>query len=96
MPKPFYLTIANPEKVLFDGQVSYLSVHASKGYIGILADHAPLITSLVPGKVEIRPMDKPSIFFSMKSVGLLEVTKNQVAILLDIIDQELYTQMASS
>lgn len=95
MAKSFYLTIANPEKVLFDGQVSYLSVHASKGYIGILADHAPLITSLVPGKVEIRPIESKSFSFMMKSVGLLEVTKNQVAILLDIIDQDLYTESVS-
>lgn len=91
MSKPFHLTIANPEKVLFDEEVSYVSVHSAKGYMGILANHAPLIAALNPGKVEIRPITKEPFSFTMKSVGLLEVRKNQVAILLDMVDQDLLT-----
>jgi F-type H+-transporting ATPase subunit epsilon len=49
--KPFKLNILMPEKELFGGQATFLAARAADGEIGVLADHAPLITILTPGPI---------------------------------------------
>ena len=82
----FRLSILSAEKILFDGDVKYLSVPAAEGYMGILPDHASLISSLTPGKVEIRPLEGLPVLFSLKGNGLLEVNRNVVSLLVDTVD----------
>lgn len=82
----FRLSILSAEKVLFDGDVKYLYVPAAEGYMGILPDHASLISSLTPGKVELRPLLGAPVIFSLKGCGLLEVNRNVVSLLVDTID----------
>src|SRR5260370_36508897 len=46
---PFHFDLVSTEKVLFDSQVVQVDVPGSEGYFGVLAGHAPLITTLRPG-----------------------------------------------
>ncbi len=46
-------TLASPEKVLFEQEVSMVVLPALKGDIGVLPQHAPLLTLLRPGVVTI-------------------------------------------
>jgi F-type H+-transporting ATPase subunit epsilon len=82
------LSIVSPERVLYEGAVRYLSVPGSAGYMGILVDHAPIISSLKPGEIEIRPAQEgaSSIKFKIQRPGFLEIYKNQVDVLLDATD----------
>src|ERR1700738_5633642 len=50
---PFHFARGSPEKVLFDSQVVQVDVPGSEGYFGVLAGHAPLITTLRPGVLVI-------------------------------------------
>ena len=53
MASPFHFDLVSPEKVLFDSQVVQVDVPGSDGYFGVLAGHAPLITTLRPGVLVI-------------------------------------------
>lgn len=52
------------------------------GYLGILHNHAPLITTLIPGTLTWRTPNSERRFVRVGS-GLLEVQRNHVTILTD-------------
>lgn len=78
----FHLVIATPEKVLFDGTVKSLIAPGKIGYLEILTDHAPIITSLQKGKVT-GTLENGSKFSLELNGGLLEVSKNNASLLAD-------------
>jgi len=49
MMATFHFDLVSPEKVLFSGEVSQVDVPGSEGDFGVLAGHAPLVTTLRPG-----------------------------------------------
>jgi F-type H+-transporting ATPase subunit epsilon len=53
---PFILV--SPEKVLFDQEVSMVVIPGAEGDIGILPQHAPLLTLLRPGVITIYEEEK--------------------------------------
>lgn len=53
--------------------------------MGVLTDHAPLITGLVPGKLTVKDENNQEVHFAVSS-GFMEVFKNQVTILADSIE----------
>ena len=57
----------------------------SEGYLGVLTDHAPLITGLIPGKLTITEADNRQIDYAL-SGGFLEVSNNIATILADAIE----------
>ena len=83
MAKLFHVKITTPEKMLFESKASSVTAPGEIGYLGILADHAPLITTLVPGKVSIRDGTGKRTVISSPGGGFLEVLKNNVTLLLD-------------
>ena len=78
----FQLSIVTPEKVVFEGQVVSLLVPGMEGYLGVLSNHAPLITALQPGRIEFQDdQDKIQIF--SVSGGFVEVSGNKATLLAD-------------
>ena len=49
----FHFDLVSPAKVLFSGEVSQVDVPGSEGDFGVLAGHAPLVTTLRPGVLVI-------------------------------------------
>ena len=49
MMATFHFDLVSPEKVLFSGEVNQVDVPGSEGDFGVLAAHAPLVTTLRPG-----------------------------------------------
>ena len=45
----FRFDLVSPEKLLFAGAVDQVDLPGSEGDMGVLADHAPLVTTLRPG-----------------------------------------------
>ena len=45
----FHFDLVSPEKLLFSGKVEQVDVPGSEGDFGVLAGHAPLMTTLRPG-----------------------------------------------
>ena len=48
-----HLDFVSPESVLFSGDVDQVDLPGAEGDVGILAGHAPLVTTLRPGIVTI-------------------------------------------
>ena len=48
-----HLEFVSPESVLFSGDVDQVDLPGAEGHMGILAGHAPLVTTLRPGIVTI-------------------------------------------
>ena len=49
----FPFTLVTPEKILFEKEVSMVVIPGQKGDIGVLPNHAPLLTVLRPGVIRI-------------------------------------------
>jgi F-type H+-transporting ATPase subunit epsilon len=45
----FHFDLVSPEKLLFSGEVNQVDVPGSEGDFGVLAGHAPIVTTLRPG-----------------------------------------------
>jgi len=45
----FHFELASPERLVFSGDVQQVDVPGDEGYFGVLADHAPMVTTLRPG-----------------------------------------------
>jgi F-type H+-transporting ATPase subunit epsilon len=81
----YQLNIVTPEEVFFEQQVASIIAPGSEGYLGVLTDHAPLITALVPGKLTVKDNTGRELFYAV-SGGFLEVFKNQVTVLAHSIE----------
>ena len=45
----FHFDLVSPEKLLFSGDVTQVDMPGTEGDLGVLAQHAPLVTTLRPG-----------------------------------------------
>jgi F-type H+-transporting ATPase subunit epsilon len=45
----FHFDLVSPEKLLFSGEVDQVDLPGAEGDLGVLAGHAPLVTTLRPG-----------------------------------------------
>lgn len=71
--------ILSPDKNLFSGEASALLLPGSDGKLGVLNNHAPLITTLQKGQIKITAPDGEKVFDV--NGGVVEVLKNKVVIL---------------
>jgi len=81
--KEFQLEIITPHTVVFSENVVSVTVPGSEGYLGILANHAPLLVSLKPGRVEIRRAGDHIPAIAIVQGGFLETSGNKVDILVE-------------
>ena len=73
------LEILTPDKTVFEGEVTSVSVPGTSGSFEILKDHAPIISTLEDGKVIIRGSNKAENTFLIKG-GVVEVLNNKVMV----------------
>mgnify|MGYP001441127714 FL=1 len=71
--------ILTPDVVLYEGDATYVGLPGSDGSLGILNNHAPLVTTLREGEVVVKN-DKNEQTFAVKG-GTVEVLNNHVTIL---------------
>ncbi len=53
MPDPFKFELVSPERLLVSGEVEQVLVPGAEGDMTVLAHHAPVLTTLKPGLLEI-------------------------------------------
>jgi F-type H+-transporting ATPase subunit epsilon len=86
MADSFQLTVLTPVRTLLDERVDSLVAPGSEGYLGVLANHAPLLTALIPGKLTVRLAGGATRIFAL-SGGFLEVSANRATILADAMEE---------
>lgn len=74
------LEILTPDKTVFEGEVSSVSVPGTSGSFEILRDHAPIISTLEDGKVIIRGANIAENTFFIKG-GVVEALNNKIMVL---------------
>jgi len=72
--------ILTPEKALFTGEAKLVSLPGSDGSLGILSNHAPLITTLKKGVVKVEDEKGNAQSFEVNG-GTVEVLNNRMIIL---------------
>jgi F-type H+-transporting ATPase subunit epsilon len=83
MATPVYtLGVVTPERKVYEGTIVSLRAPGGSGYLGVLANHAPLVTTLVPGKLTVREEGGAERVFAV-SGGFLEVADNVAVLLAD-------------
>ena len=80
----FQLSVLTPEKAVFEGIVEYVEVPGTEGYLGVLANHAGLVTALAAGDLTVRTPDGHTSKLAV-SGGFFEVSNNKATVLADSV-----------
>ena len=76
------LKVLTPNELVFEGDVEHVMAPGYEGYLGILQNHAPLVTPIVKGKLAYRDASGKTSTVHVEG-GFLEVLKNRVLVLTD-------------
>jgi len=76
------LEIVTPDAVVYSEEVDMVTLPSVEGELGILPQHVPLMTQLVPGEIVVQRGGHDE--FLAVGEGLVEVTGKRVAILTDM------------
>lgn len=79
MAKKIKLEIVSPKEVVYTTDVNMLIVRSTDGELGILPNHAPLITGLVPNAMRVINDDGEQLI--AVSGGFMEVQPKKITIL---------------
>jgi len=83
---PFQLSVITQARTLMTGEALSVTAPGTEGYLGIWANHAPLVTALQPGKLTVKDGKGEESIYAL-SGGFLEVSRNVVTILADAIEE---------
>lgn len=86
MANTFLLEIVTPTKLFLSEQVEMLTAPGGEGEFGVLAGHAPFLTTLKPGELTYK-IGKDSHRITI-GTGYAEVTQGKATILTETISQE--------
>ncbi len=74
------LEIISPDKSLYTGEILSLQVPGSKGSFEILKNHAPIISTLEKGMINIRDKEGKQQSFEVDG-GVIEAKNNKIIVL---------------
>ena len=83
---PFTFRLVTPQRLLLEAPIVSLEAPGSEGYLGVLAHHAPLITPLRPGRLDVRDTAGVESSYAV-SGGFLEVSANRATVLADTAER---------
>jgi len=86
MARKFKVEIVTPEKLVFSGDVESLVVPADRGYLGVLAGHAPLLAALQPGEILMRREGGGETRYATAG-GFMEVTPARTSLLTESAEE---------
>lgn len=82
------LDIISPEKTIFKGSVVSVTLPGTSGSFQILENHAPIISSLVKGKLSFVTNENELIELLIED-GFMEMNNNKVTVCIESIIKEL-------
>ncbi|NKF51893.1 F0F1 ATP synthase subunit epsilon [Shewanella sp. WXL01] len=77
------LDIVSAENSMYHGEVSFFEVSGVEGELGIMPNHAPLLTKIKPGMARIIKQDGSEDVMYL-SGGILEVQPASISVLADV------------
>ncbi len=85
MEQSYQMDIVTPDKTAFSRSVTSIILPTVEGYLGVLANHAPLMAELAAGKIQIKEPDGKKAIVVI-SGGFVDVKSNKMTILAESID----------
>jgi F-type H+-transporting ATPase subunit epsilon len=82
MAKSFHVDVVSPEATVWSGEATFVVARTPDGELGILADHEPVLASLVTSAVVVEGADGSRTTIGVHG-GFLQVLNNQVTLLTD-------------
>jgi F-type H+-transporting ATPase subunit epsilon len=82
----FHLEVLTPNRKALDEQVVSIVVPGELGYLGVLANHAPLITTLSAGDLKVTLDGNREKYFQIAG-GILKVARNEAVLLTESIEE---------
>jgi F-type H+-transporting ATPase subunit epsilon len=79
--RQLFCRIITPEEMIFDGEADLVVARIADGEIGVLVDHAPVVSTVEFGEVRITEGDDKHIYAT--SDGFFKVSENLVQILVE-------------
>jgi F-type H+-transporting ATPase subunit epsilon len=79
----FHFDLVSPEKLIFSDEVNQVDVPGSEGDFGVLAGHAPLVTTLRPGILVIHREGGRQLHIVVNG-GFAEVSATGLTVLADM------------
>ena len=77
-----HLEIITPEKMLFSGDIDIVKLPGTTGSFEIMINHAPLISTLMAGRIKVKDINGVVSYFDISS-GVVEVLNNKVNVLVE-------------
>jgi len=56
------VNILTPDKQLYEGEATYVGLPGTDGSLGILSNHAPLVTTLRNGEITVKTVSEEMTF----------------------------------
>lgn len=79
MEKSLRLKIVSPNGTIYEGEALWVTLPGAKGEFTILAQHAPIISSLVKGKIKYATPDGTTHVVEVVK-GFIEMNNNVVSV----------------
>ncbi|HEY3223646.1 MAG TPA: F0F1 ATP synthase subunit epsilon [Pseudolabrys sp.] len=80
----FHFELVSPQKLLFSGDVEQVDLPGAEGYFGVLANHAPMVTTLRPGILTVHVAGGQQRIVVLG--GFAEVSKDGLTVLANTAD----------
>ena len=76
----YQLNVITPQGITYTGEVVHTLIPAEDGFVGVLANHAPYVTSSPGGRLEVRESGGSEKKFRI-GPGFFEITRNKATFL---------------
>ena len=72
--------LVSPEKLLLSDQADMVTVPGTEGYMGVMAGHSPVISTLRPGTINVQGSSDGDVRFFIRG-GFAEITSGKITVL---------------
>ena len=80
MAEKIHFDLVSPERLLLSEDVDMVTLPGTEGYMGVLAGHASLITSLRPGVIDVKGGETSELKLFVRG-GFAEIDAKRVVVL---------------
>jgi F-type H+-transporting ATPase subunit epsilon len=79
--RQLFCRVITPEEIIYDGEADLVVARIADGDLGVLVDHAPLVSSVEAGEVRIKEGEEQHVYAT--SDGFFKVSENLVQVLVE-------------
>jgi F-type H+-transporting ATPase subunit epsilon len=79
--RQLFCRVITPEEIVYDGEADLVVARIADGDLGVMVDHAPLVSTVEAGEVRIREGEEQHVYAT--SDGFFKVSENLVQILVE-------------